>query len=146
MGHCGYENTVNVYESEQDIGYSKKTNKIREDNTKHYPNQDEASVLRKIMSETGLTEEKIREIKKYRVMLSDAQKQGQKPKTSAVKKWYLKRIKEACKKTGLVPQHPKTLKVLDEILYSKYNGSWWKPWYIRNDKMTAKTVVRDFAK
>jgi len=124
---------------------SKKLHKIQKDNTKHYPNQDEASLLRKIMSDTGLSKEEVREIKKYRVMLSDAQKQGQKPKTNAVKKWYQKRIKEACKKTGLVPQHPKTLKVLDEILYSKYNGFWWKPWYIR-EIMTAKTVVSNYAK
>lgn len=78
-------------------------------------------------------------------MLSDAQKLGQKPKRSNIMKWYQKRIKEACKETGLVPQHPKTLKILDEILYNKYNSYWWKPWYIR-EIMTAKTVVSNYAK
>lgn len=138
MGNSIYEN--DIYGS-----FSKKSNKIQKDNTKHYPNQDESSLLRNIMADTGLSEEQVRDIKKYRVMLSEAQKQGQKPKTGAVKKWYLKRIKEACKKTGLVPQHPKTLKVLDEILYDKYKCSWWKPWYIR-EIMTAKTVVSIYAK
>jgi len=148
MGHCGYENTdydTNVYESEKNIGFSKKTDKIRKDNTKHYPNKDEASALRKIMSDTGLTEEKVREIKKYRVILSDAQKQGQKPKRSPDKKWYQARIKEACKKTGLVPQHPKTLKVLDEILEKRNHSFWYRPWFFSTEKK-AKTVVRDYAK
>lgn len=135
----------NIYENSIYGTFGKKTSKIKFDNTKHYPNQDEASLLRSIMSDTGLLEEEIRDIKKYRVMLSDAQKQGQKPKRSSTKKWYQKRIKEACKKTGLVPQHPKTIKVLDEILDDKYSSRWWTPWYLR-DKIRAKTVVRDYAK
>jgi len=136
----------NIYENDQKITVvSKKSNKISVDNTKHYPNQDEASLLRKIMSETGLNESEVRSNKYYNIILSDAQKLGEKPKRSATTKWYQNRIKEACKETGLVPQHPKTLKVLDEILYNKYNG-WWIPWYIGRNKMTAKTVVRDYAK
>ena len=140
MGHS-------IYENDHYSTFSKKTNKIRRDNTKHYPNKDEASLLRKIISETGLSEKKIREVKKYRIMLSDAQKQAQKPKHNSIEKWYQKRIKEACKKTGLVPQHPKTIKVLDEILTDRYGCCWrWKPVGINRNKMTAKTVVRDYAK
>lgn len=40
----------------------------------HAPGGKEAKLLRRLMSETGLTEEKLREHKKYRVMLSEAQK------------------------------------------------------------------------
>lgn len=137
----------NIYELDDYWTFSKKSNKIQKDNTKHYPNQDEAKLLRKIMSNTGLNEQEVRSIKKYRVMLSDAQKLGQKPKRSAVKKWYQKRIKEACKITGLAPQHPDTIKVLDEILENR-KFLWNRPWYLfgYNSNLNAKTVVRDYAK
>lgn len=41
---------------------------------KHVPNKLEAKVLRKLMSETGLTETELREIPKHRKELSEAQK------------------------------------------------------------------------
>lgn len=40
----------------------------------HVPNKNEAAVLRRLMSETGLTEVELRQHKKYRVILSTAQK------------------------------------------------------------------------
>lgn len=52
-----------MYENDHYQTMSKKSFKIQKDNTKHYPNQDEASLLRSIMSDTGLTEEKVRELK-----------------------------------------------------------------------------------
>jgi hypothetical protein len=39
----------------------------------HYPAKKEAKVLRRIMSQTGLTEAEVRSRKKYRKMLSDTQ-------------------------------------------------------------------------
>jgi len=76
---------------------------------KHFPNKNESKKLRQIMSETGLTEEKIREDKKYRIELSNAQKEGLNAKHNQVDKWYLNRVKDACKITGLVPRHPNTI-------------------------------------
>jgi len=49
----------------------------------HVMNKDESKALRKLMSETGMTEDEIREIKKYRKLLSEAQKEGTKEN-----KWY----------------------------------------------------------
>lgn len=40
----------------------------------HAPNSNEAHVLRRLMAQTGLTEEQLREHKCYRVQLSEAQK------------------------------------------------------------------------
>jgi hypothetical protein len=42
----------------------------------HAPNKDEAKALRRIMAQTGLTEEQVRSHKKYRIELSNAQKHG----------------------------------------------------------------------
>lgn len=44
----------------------------------HIPNKQEAKLLRRLMSETGNTEEEIRDIPKYRRMLAEAQKSPQK--------------------------------------------------------------------
>lgn len=44
---------------------------------KHLPNKNEAKMLRKIMAETGLNELEVRNIKKYRKMLSEAQDAGE---------------------------------------------------------------------
>lgn len=138
------EKKDNVYEDRWYEPYSKKTSKIRQDNTKHYPNKDEARVLRQIMSSTGLSEEEVRSHKKYRKMLSKAQKESQKAKYSRSERWFRNKIKQACKKTGLAPQHPDTIEALDEILKDSYNSAWYS-WFIF-DKPNAHTVVMRYAK
>lgn len=90
------------------------------DPTKHYPNKDEAQMLRKIMSTTGLTEEEVRTDVKYRKMLSSAQKMGQKAKRSREDKFYSDLIKQACKQTKLAKEHPETIKVLQEIIDDRF--------------------------
>ena len=52
----------------------------------HIMNGPEAKVMRRLKSDTGLTEEEIREVKKYRVELSTAQKEGEKAKRSKLQK------------------------------------------------------------
>lgn len=115
--------------------------KIENDPTKHYPNKNEATVLRKIKSETGLNEDEIREIKKYRIMLADASKSGEKSLTSATEKFYKDCIKDACRETGLVPQHPKTLEALQRILSRTP-----RRWFMWGDIKKAETVVKHYAK
>jgi hypothetical protein len=133
----------NVHENRKYFTGCKKTDKIRHDNTKHYPNRDEASLLRKIMTETGLCEEEVRLVKKYRIMLSEAQKQGQERKRSRETKWAQNHIKSACRITGLAPQHPETLKVLDKMLQSSYGlGHYPCSMY----QMNAKTLVNNYSK
>ena len=118
--------------------------KIENDPTKHYPNKNESALLRRIKSETGLSEEEIREVKKYRKMLAEASKSSEKSLTSAAEKYYKNCIKDACKITGLVPQHPKTLEELDKILYNSKNR--YMPWHIYFDNESANSVVRKYAK
>jgi hypothetical protein len=128
------------------ITTSKKGDKIRNDSSKHYPNKDEAQELRKIMASTGLTEEEVRADKKYRKMLSEAQKAGQKAKRTEIEKFYQELIKEACKKTGLAPQHPETLKILDEIIKERQGRSWGRRFFLHQNLKSAETIVKQYAK
>lgn len=52
----------------------------------HVPMKKESEMLRKIMSENGLTEKEVREHKKYRILLSDAAKFKTKAITNNQKK------------------------------------------------------------
>ena len=106
------EKLTDEYYGAISIAGGKKAEKIRKDNTKHYPNKDETKELRKIMRSTGLSEKEVREDKKYRKMLSDAQKSGQKSKHTLQEKWCYMIAKKACRITGLPREHPETIKAL----------------------------------
>ena len=125
---------------------ARKAGKIANDPTKHYPNKDEAQELRKIMASTGLSEEEVRQDKKYRKMLSDAQKAGQKAKRTEIERFYQKLIKEACKITGFAPQHPDTLDALDIIIKEREGRSWGRRFFLHQNLKTAKEVVKQYAK
>ena len=143
------EKRMDYYGDGSDTGFiinGKKADKIRHDLTKHYPNKDEAQELRKIMASTGLSEKEIRQDPKYRKMLSEAQKAGQKAKRTEIERFYHKLIKEACKKTGLAPQHPDTLKTLDEIIKEREGRSWGRRFFLRQNLKSAETIVKQYAK
>lgn len=127
------------------LARGKKGAKILHNFSKHYPNKDEAQELRKIMASTGLSEEAIRQDPKYRKMLSEAQKQGQKAKRTETQRTFQKLIKKACQQTGLVPQHPETIKVLQEILDTGHQNYFGRTWWERN-KTTAENIVKQYAK
>ena len=137
MDECDYKWNDNHH-------YGKKGNKIVHDPTKHYPNKDEASLLRKIKSDTGLSEKEIREHKRYRVMLSEAQKRGEKPLRSEVERFYGKLIRNACQNTKLAKEHPKTLIYLDVLIEERFKRNWWLPVGIK--KIPAKQVVKLYKK
>jgi hypothetical protein len=139
------DNSDNEYYRPQPlIVDSKKAEKIRRDPTKHYPNKDEAALLRKIMAETGLNEDEVRSDRHYCELLSEAQKEGQKPKRSNNAKAYQALIKLACKQTGLVPQHPDTIKALEVILEERSKYYFSLSWLHRT-KLTAQAVVDKYA-
>lgn len=70
----------------------------------HLPNKNEAKLLRKLMAETGLNEEEIRSIYKYRKMLSAAsKKQGTK---SEMDRKLLAILKEITREVKLPKKHP----------------------------------------
>ena len=91
----------------------------------HVMNSDEAKMCRKLMADTGLTEKELREHKKYRVMLSDAQKEGSKetPYFERDEKRKKKLMKQATKSTGLAKEHPDTIKIYNELC-KKHNPRW----------------------
>lgn len=122
----------------------RKNRKIANDPSKHYPNKDEASLLRKIMSSTGLSEEEIRKDKKYRKMLSEAQKSGQKAKRNAPEKWAHMVIKDACKETGLAKEHPKTLEVIERLLKERRNGWGRCAFFFNHPPTTAKNLLANY--
>jgi hypothetical protein len=109
----------------------KKGRKIDYDPTKHYPNKDEAKLLRKIMAETGLNEDEVRSNRHYSELLSEAQKEGQKAKRSNPERWCHNIIKKACKETGLAKEHPKTIEAIDRILAERKAGSWGVYYHFR---------------
>ena len=102
----------------------RKTRRIANDPSRHYPNANEAKALRRIMSRTGLNEEQVRLHPQYRKELSEAQKEGQKPKRTDAERWCHDIIKVACRETGLAKEHPKTIEVIDRILAERKIGSW----------------------
>jgi len=122
---------------------TRKAAKIANDPTKHYPNKDEAQELRKIMSSTGLSEEEVRADKKYRKMLSEAQKDGQKAKRTETERTFQKLIKQACRKTGLVPEHPDTIKALQEILDTRAL-EYFRRSFVKTHKLTAENIVKNY--
>lgn len=91
----------------------------------HVMNKDEAKLCRKLMSETGLSEEELREHKKYRIMLSEAQKLGSKELAYSAKHNRTKKrlMKQATKRTGLAKAHPETQKIYKELVES--TNRWW---------------------
>ena len=132
------------------VCWGNKQEKILRDDTKHYPNKNESAMLRRIMSETGLSEEEVRDVKKYRVMLSEAAKSSPKDKhVSSQERFYRALIKDACKDTGLVPQHPDTLVTLQCLIDQRFDRVriWWRPlWMYGNNPLNAETVVKRYAK
>lgn len=89
----------------------------------HVMNKNESSLCRKLMSQTGLSEKELREHKKYRKMLSDAQKKGEK---GAYRNKYIEHIwKQVTQQTKLAKEHPISINLfrykLKEHRY-KYGG------------------------
>ena len=122
---------------------ARKAGKIANDPSKHYPNKDEAALLRKIKTETGLSEEQIRSHKKYRIMLSEAQKMGREPKRGAGEaRFYKWKLKQACRETGLPKEHPDTIAALQRIL-NKNMG--WGRTLVHGNLLTAKEVVKRYS-
>lgn len=95
----------------------------------HLMNRDEAKTLRKLMAETKMTEEELRSIKKYRKILSDAQKEGQKSKMSKQARYVTNLMKEVTKELKLAKEHPLVLAKFRELL-EKERRSGYFPWYM----------------
>lgn len=82
----------------------------------HVMNKNESKVMRQLQAKTGLSKKEIRSVKKYRVMLSEAQKKNQKipHKNRPV--------------TTIDPTHPMTILLFQKM---KENGG-YSPLIMRN--------------
>jgi len=72
----------------------------------HIPNKRESTMLRKLMSDTGLTEKELREDKKYRKILSEAQKVPTTKRTQE-QKFVDDFMKNITRELKLAKEHPK---------------------------------------
>lgn len=137
------KNDNNIYKTIEFTYDKKKQNKILHDDSKHYPNKDEAKLLRRLMSETGLTEDEIKSYKKYRKMLSEAQKKSEKAKYSKIYKFYKSIVDTACNRTGLANQHPKTIKEIENVIKERNHSTTYKPIGIPHiiSPKSAKSIV-----
>lgn len=80
----------------------------------HVPNRDEARLLRRIMSETGLTEAQVRERKKYRIMLTQAAKASHAVMPGRFREQSVLRqvLRDVLRKLKLPKEHPKVREAL----------------------------------
>lgn len=94
----------------------------------HKMNKNEGKLLRRLMAETGMNEEEVRSIKKYRKQLSDAQDRGETPLT--LNEMASKSYKELCalvsRESGLPPWHPKFTRTLSKKIESQGGMSAWR--------------------
>lgn len=125
---------------------NKKSRKIRANPDRHIPNKSESKMLRYIMASTGLTEKEVRGNTKYVQMLVEASKSKTIGLNNRVVKWYKEQIKFACRKTGLVPKHMETIKILQERLNDFSGDSWHIPFYLYPINKNAESVVELYAK
>jgi uncharacterized protein (DUF169 family) len=97
----------------------------------HFMNKNEAKLCRKLMAETGLTEEELRTHKTYRVQLSAAQKEGEKAKNHKIDKFKRKVMKEVTKELKLAKEHPDCIALYKEKMEKRLNDDpYRKPWWL----------------
>ena len=83
----------------------------------HIMNKNESAVLRKLKKETGLNEEELRKEKKYRKILSEAQKE--KGKKDEFDRFVIARVRSVTRETKLPIQHPEFKEKLKEELHKR---------------------------
>jgi len=109
----------------------------------HVMNKDEAKVMRRLKNETGLSEEEIRKVKKYRVMLSEAQKEGQKAKRTKIQKVRDKVMKDVCRKLKLPKEHPDVQKeYVEEWIRRRDKRGWGRNIYKEHEPFKPKWELK----
>ena len=81
----------------------------------HIMNKDERKMLRKLKIKYGMTESELREHKKFRIILSEAQKEGQKPKRNILEKKLHLMTKMVCKELKLPKEHPLVVEKIKKL-------------------------------
>lgn len=124
-----YDEDNDEYVSDGPSWIDRKVKSGKPDYTKHYPNRNESKVLRKLMSQTGLTEKEIREHKKYRVELSKAQ--TAKGDKSELQRLGLRILKNVLRELKLPKEHPKVLERLKIEIERSQGYYGWRGYMLR---------------
>jgi transcription initiation factor TFIIIB Brf1 subunit/transcription initiation factor TFIIB len=129
---CGYYSTtiVNDYQHQ------------RKPFEGHYAAKDEAKLLRRIMSQTGLTEAEVRDRKKYRVMLSETQKQNGWGSSNRPLKEAKKLLKSITKELKLAKEHPKVAEKFYDTLKEIRSGRGWRYSSLRSYDVSHEQICR----
>jgi hypothetical protein len=96
---------------------------------KHIPNKDEASLLRKIMSRSGMSEKEVRSVKEHRIQLANARKKGTKAKRSRRAKFLDGIMKSVTKELKLAKEHPLVQEEYRKRLEKAKKDSYFASWY-----------------
>lgn len=91
----------------------------------HIMNKNEKTALRKLKKETGLSEEELRKEKKYRKILSEAQKSGG-PKDNYDRN-LISLVKKVLKEAKLPVDHPQVRELIKDRL--DHNPYWGRVWH-----------------
>lgn len=83
-----------------------KIKRLPENEGIHIPDKKESKTLRKLMSETGLSEKEIRNIPKYKWLLARSEQQNQYPKRTEKQKLLNKIMKTVTRELKLAKEHP----------------------------------------
>ena len=107
--------------------YGTKQNTRRYQRGEHVMNSNEAKVMRRLQSETGMSEAEIRTHKKYRVMLSEAQVAKGPGQTNGQRevKRLLKRVTRELK---LAKEHPDVVAAAMKAA-AEYQTTWYGRYY-----------------
>lgn len=114
-------------------------------NLPHIPAKPEAHLLKQLMSKTGYSEAEIREIPKYRKMLSNAQhKNVSKSFDSSRNRHFRDMLRNVTKETGLTIEHPVSLALAKERIasYGRYIPyTRWTLSMTRTNNLTEAQIV-----
>ena len=120
---------MNYYDNDYLYHQQNGSKNINAPKGKHIMNKNEAKLCRKLMSETGLSEEELREHKTYRIQLSVAQKEGEQRIRSRQEKYKRSVMKEVTKELKLAKEHPDCLALYKEKMETRKPiwgwGRWW---------------------
>lgn len=100
---------------------------------KHIPDKYESKILRKIMSQTGMTEEQVREIPKYRKLLSQNQKRyiDKNGINNIAYKILTQIMKSVTKELKLAKEHPDVIKEFRKRVEERKGGYGRGNWELR---------------
>jgi hypothetical protein len=101
-----YTGVTTEWDERLSVGGSRGRRKALAPPGKHIPNKNEASLLRRLMSESGMDEKQVRAVKENRVKLASARRAGTVAKRSRYAKALDSIMKGVTRQLKLAKEHP----------------------------------------